>query len=160
VRLGLYKIFFRFEACVHESIIILLRPPTCIARTIAIPVHIYCAIYEPPPTSRLYAVHYTILVMATSCKGQLGPLQEILLLRGLCARINPPFIAPSTCTGHTIAILWLDYCAIDTPPPRPPFCKPFYIRRLAMAISCKDQGAPLLRDINRSIDLALYRRSP
>jgi len=35
LRTGLYKILFYFEAFVHESIILLLPTPTCIARTIA-----------------------------------------------------------------------------------------------------------------------------
>jgi len=34
---------------VHESTILLLPPPTCIACTIAILVHGYCAIYDAPP---------------------------------------------------------------------------------------------------------------
>jgi len=51
---------------------LLLPPPTCIARTIAIPVHVYCARYDAPPIPPWYAIHYTILVMAISCKGQLG----------------------------------------------------------------------------------------
>jgi len=68
--LGLYKILFYFEAFVHESIILLLPTPTCIARTIAMLLHVYCAIYEAPPTHLLYAMHTTILVMAISCKGQ------------------------------------------------------------------------------------------
>jgi len=56
---------------VHESVILLLPTPTCIARTIAMLLHVYCAIYEAPPTHHLYAMHTTILVMAISCKGQI-----------------------------------------------------------------------------------------
>ena len=67
---GLYKILFYTKAFVHESIILLLPPPTCIACTIAILLHIYCAIYDAPPTPLLYAIHYTILATAISCKGQ------------------------------------------------------------------------------------------
>jgi len=33
---------------VHESITRALPPPTCIARTIAILPHVYCAIYDAP----------------------------------------------------------------------------------------------------------------
>jgi len=55
---------------VHESIILLLPTPACIARTIAMLLHVYCAIYEAPPTHHLYAMHTTILAMAISCKGQ------------------------------------------------------------------------------------------
>jgi len=53
-----------------ESTLLLLPPPTCIARTIAILLHVYCARYDDPPTPPLYAIHYTILVMTISCKGQ------------------------------------------------------------------------------------------
>jgi len=60
---------FYFEAFVHESTIRLLPPPTRIARTIAIIVHVYCAIYDAPPTPLWYATHHTILAMAISCKG-------------------------------------------------------------------------------------------
>jgi len=49
VEFGLYKILFCFDACVHESIILLSLPPTCTARTIAILLHVYCAIYDAPP---------------------------------------------------------------------------------------------------------------
>jgi len=37
-------------------------PPTCIARVIAILLHVYCAIYEAPLTPLLYAIHNTILI--------------------------------------------------------------------------------------------------
>jgi len=66
---GLYKILFDFEAFVHESILLLLAPPTCIARTIAIPLHVNCAIYDTPRTPLLYAIHHTRLVSSISCKG-------------------------------------------------------------------------------------------
>jgi len=33
--------------------------------------HDYCAIYDPPPTPLLYAIHHTILVMAISCESQI-----------------------------------------------------------------------------------------
>jgi len=39
--LGLYKILFYVEAIVYESIILLLQPPTCIAHTIALLLHIH-----------------------------------------------------------------------------------------------------------------------
>jgi len=45
-------------------------PRTCITRTIAILLHVYCARHNAPPTPPLYAIHYTILIMAISCKGQ------------------------------------------------------------------------------------------
>jgi len=71
---------FDFEAFVYESIVHLLLPPTCIAHTIAIRLHVYCAIYDAPPPDPpfvchtiyniplLYAIHYTILIMAISCQ--------------------------------------------------------------------------------------------
>jgi len=50
-------------------------PPACIARTVAIVLHDYCAMYDaPPPNPLLYAIDHTILVMAISCKGQVGGL--------------------------------------------------------------------------------------
>jgi len=71
-RVGLYKTLFYFEACVHDSAVLLLPLPTCIARTIAIRLHVYCAIiYDAPPPPLLYAIHHTILViMAISYKSQ------------------------------------------------------------------------------------------
>ena len=57
-------------AIVHESIDLLLPPPTCIVHTIAIRLHDDCAIYDPTPTRLLYVMHHTILVMTMSCKGQ------------------------------------------------------------------------------------------
>ena len=57
----------------HESIILLLPTPTCIARTNAMLFHVYCAIYDAPPTPHVHAMHKSILVMARSCKGQVLP---------------------------------------------------------------------------------------
>jgi len=54
----------------HESIILMLPPPICIAHTFAIRLHDYYALYDPPPDLLLYAIHHTILVMAISCKGK------------------------------------------------------------------------------------------
>jgi len=48
VLFGLYKIFFYFEAFVHESIILSFPSPTCIGHTVAIQMHNYWAVYEPP----------------------------------------------------------------------------------------------------------------
>jgi len=73
---GLYQVFFHSEAFVHESIILWSLPPPCIARTIAVLVHVYCAIYDPPPTPLVYAIHHTISVMTISCKGQGGRGRE------------------------------------------------------------------------------------
>jgi len=57
---GLNKIIFYMEALVHESIILVLSPPTCIAHTIAKLLHDYCAIYDAPPTPfcLLYTIQY------------------------------------------------------------------------------------------------------
>ena len=41
--------FFVLEGFVHESIIFLLYPPSCVSYTIAIQLHDYCAIYPHPP---------------------------------------------------------------------------------------------------------------
>jgi len=62
---------FYFEAVVHETTMLSFPPPTCIARP---GVQHYCTIIgqytTPPPDSRSYAIHHTILVITTSCKGQ------------------------------------------------------------------------------------------
>ena len=47
--IGLYKMFDCFGAFVHESIILLLLSPTCIAHTIAMLLRDYCVIYDSPP---------------------------------------------------------------------------------------------------------------
>jgi len=49
-RFDLYKIFVHFQAVVHDSVILLLPPTTCIAHTIAILVHGDCAINDSSPT--------------------------------------------------------------------------------------------------------------
>jgi len=67
---GLHKILIRFQAVVHESTIRVLPIVIYNAHTIAMLLHDYCAIYAPLPTSLVYAIHHTILVVAISCKGQ------------------------------------------------------------------------------------------
>ena len=47
------------------------NPNLTLTLTIAILVHDYCAVYASLSTPLLYAIPYTILVMAISCKGQL-----------------------------------------------------------------------------------------
>jgi len=47
-----------------------MAPFTCKAYPIATLMHGHCAIYAPPPTHPVYAIHHTILAMAISCKGQ------------------------------------------------------------------------------------------
>ena len=54
---GLYKILFYFEAFVHESIIRLLPPPTCIARTIAILLYCTSIAQLTTPTDRPLECH-------------------------------------------------------------------------------------------------------
>jgi len=68
-QVSLYKIFVHVEAVVHESTIFYpLRPP-------ALPtlVQYYCTTFgqytTPVPTSRLYAIHHTIMVITIWCKG-------------------------------------------------------------------------------------------
>jgi len=48
VQLSLYKILFHFAAFMWETILPFLPPPTCIARTISILLHVYCARYDAP----------------------------------------------------------------------------------------------------------------
>jgi len=67
----------------------------------------YCPIIEqyttPPPNSRLYPIHHAILVITISCKEHVfsigaraggWPLEDIILLLVVCARINRSFILP------------------------------------------------------------------
>ena len=58
------------QSFVHESIGLLVFRPACIAHTVAILLHGYWAIYDPPSTSLWYVIHHTILVITISCKGQ------------------------------------------------------------------------------------------
>ena len=45
--------------------------PPCIAHSVAILLHDYCAIYNPPATPVLYVVHQTILLIKISCQSEL-----------------------------------------------------------------------------------------
>jgi len=45
--------------------------PTYITHTSALQFRDYCAIYDPPPTPHVHAMHHTILIMKISCTGQL-----------------------------------------------------------------------------------------
>jgi len=63
-------IFVHFKAFVHESVILVLPPPTCNAHTTAVLLQYYCALYDPPPTPLSYAIHHAILALTISCKGQ------------------------------------------------------------------------------------------
>ena len=106
IHIGLYKILFYVEAFVHESVLLLLPPLTCIARIIAILLHIYCAIYDAPLTPRLYAIHNTILVMAISGKGQISPT-PCITVAGLRSSGSSAFPSCSLlyCSGHSYARL-------------------------------------------------------
>jgi len=64
--------FFYFEPFVHESIAFSFLPPTCIAHTVGILLHNYEAISAPLSTYLVYIIHYTILAITISCKGQFG----------------------------------------------------------------------------------------
>jgi len=57
-QLGLHKIFFYYESFMHESIILSFPQPTCIAHTVAVLLHGYCAICAPPqpPFCMLYTI--------------------------------------------------------------------------------------------------------
>jgi len=57
-----------------------------------------CAIYDPPPTLPLYAIHHSILAMATSCKGQVferrapaAPISIYLSIHIRFRRVNSRF---------------------------------------------------------------------
>jgi len=45
-------------------------PPTCISHPGAVLSRDYWEVYDSPSNSRLYAIDHTVLVMTTSCKGQ------------------------------------------------------------------------------------------
>jgi len=62
-----YKISFQFKALLWESNHPFIAPPTCKANPIAILLRAHFAIYAPPPTPLLYAIHHTILAMAVLC---------------------------------------------------------------------------------------------
>jgi len=96
-QLSLYKILFHFKA-VLWSPSSFDHPPTCNAYHIAILLHAHCAIYAPPPTLPLYAIHHTILAMTISCKGQTTALDiDLCVARPhgwFCPRVERS-------TGHT-----------------------------------------------------------
>jgi len=83
--LGFYKIFVYIKAFMHERIIPFLPLSFCIAHTMAILLHGCCAIYDPLPTTLLYAIHHTQLVLAISCKGQTCSRPSVAVF----GRVNP-----------------------------------------------------------------------
>jgi len=107
------------------------HPPTCKAYPIAILLHAHCAIYAPPPTPLVYAIHNTLLVMAISCKGQEWAsfgLYKIMFCFYSCVHksIVLSFFRPA-CIARTVALLLHDYWAIYDPP-QPPLCIPYTIQ--------------------------------
>jgi len=96
--LSLYKIVLHFQAWLWESIILLFPTTNYKAHAIETLLHAHCAIYASPPTSPVYAIHHTILVMAI-CKGQV--------------------IAPYPYCQHgcnTVAIRWRNIRPLSDPP--------------------------------------------
>jgi len=90
LHVSLYKIWLHFKALLWESILRPLPPPTCNTYPGAIVLDARCAIYAPPPTLPVYAIHHTISVMAILCKGQAacsrGECSQHLFVRR--ARLN------------------------------------------------------------------------
>jgi len=70
----------------HELIILILLPPTCITYTIAILLHDCWAMYDPPSTSLVYTTHHIILVITISCKGQVRVRVNPLVMAMSCKR--------------------------------------------------------------------------
>ena len=62
-------------------------PPSCKAYPIAILLHDYCAIYNPPTNPLVYAIHHTILTIAISCKGQISVNIYIYIYIYICIYI-------------------------------------------------------------------------
>ena len=98
----------------------------------------------------IYCIYLSAQLLTPSYEGYLPrpltpvlpmtwPLQDIVLFRGVCARINHTFCEQHLCLGtplpsfiaHTIA----QYIVL----PRPPLTAIIYHTILSMAISCKDQ---------------------
>ena len=125
-----------FNALLWESIILLLpspnlqRLPYCntIARPlrnirpIAILSRAHCAIYAPPPTLPLYAIHHTLLVMAISlCKGsQQGGIIRGQHLSSYTQQVPTPCESAPTTTEPSVRNLFSVAAAmlrfIVTPP--------------------------------------------
>ena len=141
-----------------------IAPTTCRAYTIAIPLHDYCAVYNPsqrPPLCMPYTIqywHWLYRVKAKSgcklpCSMEIHrgfrPLQESLSLLGFCARISHPFIAPPTCGltprvrvrvnpfGLTLQYYSSTIARFSTPFRTPPRFHAIHHTILCIAISCK-----------------------
>jgi len=61
--------FTSSRLCTNQASFSFFRP-ACTAHTVALLLHGYARIYDPPSTFLLYATHHTILVITISCKGQ------------------------------------------------------------------------------------------
>ena len=61
---GIHQIFFTAKLLHTNQSSFYCPHPPALPHTIAILLHDYCAIYDSPPTSVLYAIHHPILVMA------------------------------------------------------------------------------------------------
>jgi len=68
---SLHKILLHFEPCVHEFNRPFILPARLHCPHVAILLHGYWEIDDPPPDPVVYAIHHTLLVMAISCKGQI-----------------------------------------------------------------------------------------
>jgi len=123
--LSLYKILFHFKALLWESIILLCPHPPAKPTLL----QYYCASiaqYTSPHRPPLwYVIHYTILVMAVSCKGQAvaqGLRASISTLAFTRCSFTSNLLCThqaslhSKCIAHTIARRLHDYCEIYDPP--------------------------------------------
>jgi len=88
---GFYKIFVYFRLlCTNQPTFHSPRPPT-----LPTMVQYYCTTIgqytSPLPTSRLYAIHHTLLVITISCKGQvyICATTRLSMPRGLGLTLNP-----------------------------------------------------------------------
>jgi len=77
---------------------------------------------------RVCVFRYTWLLLPVTVWVGVRPLQDIVLLRDFCARINPHFIAPSNlyCPHYCYNIARL--LRNIRRPPRPPLCMPYTIQ--------------------------------
>ena len=77
-RVSLYKILIHFKALLWHSMLLLVPPP--LAKSTLF--QYYCTTIAqstpPPPTPLLYAIHYTLLVMAILSEGQVAPWPRAL----------------------------------------------------------------------------------
>jgi len=92
---------------VHKSIVLSFLWPACIAYTVAIRLHGYWAVCDPPSTSLLYTTHHTTLEITISCEGQFdegrwrwgGKRECGWSESGLCVRQTPVCARVRACAG-------------------------------------------------------------